>query len=235
MVTTAAIVSLRHSVCGICLFLKIGKEIPHWPVALLLGIVLWNFFTEVTKQGLKSIVNSGGIIRKINFPKYVIVISTSLSALINLAINLCVVLVFAIINQVDFTWSMLLVFPYIVEIYFFAIGLAFLLGTINVKYRDIDYIWEIVIQAMFYGSAIIYPVTRVIDRGRHFAEALLLNPVAQAIQDARHFAVSGELPTLHTITDNIWIILTPYAVAVVVFALGAWYFRRRSPYFAEEV
>src|SRR5690606_38226206 len=105
--------------------LHIGKEIPHWGVALLLGIVLWNFFSEVVNQGLKSIVNSGGIIRKINFPKYIIVISTSLSAFINLAINLVVIAIFAAIDHVVPSWSMLLIPVFIVELYLFALGLAF--------------------------------------------------------------------------------------------------------------
>lgn len=68
--------------------LGVGAEIENWGVALLLGIVMWTFFMEVVGQGLKSIVGSGGIIRKINFPKYIIVVSTSLSAIINLHINL---------------------------------------------------------------------------------------------------------------------------------------------------
>lgn len=72
-------------------FLKVGHDIPHWPVAMLLGIVLWNFFSEVTNVGITSVVNRGDVIRKINFPKYVIVLASSMSALINLAINLAVI------------------------------------------------------------------------------------------------------------------------------------------------
>ncbi len=215
--------------------LHIGKEIEHWGVALLLGIVLWNFFSEVVKQGLKSVVSSGGIIRKINFPKYIVVVSTSLSAIINLLINLVVVGVFALIDQVQPGWSMLLLPLFIVEIYVFALGLAFLLGAINVKFRDIGYIWEVVSQALFYGSAIMFPLNRVVDMSHAVAQLLVLNPLSQAIQDARYFTITQDVDTLHTLTNSPFIIITPYIIAAMIFVFGASYFRRRSPYFAEEV
>lgn len=215
--------------------LKVGAGIPHWPVALLLGIVLWNFFSEITKQGLKSVVSSGGIIRKINFPKYIIVVSTSLSAIINLLINLVVVAVFAVVSHVEPTWGMLLLPLFILELYVFALGIAFILGTVNVKFRDVGYIWEVVSQALFYGSAIMFPVTRIIDKSHDLAIIFLMNPLALTISDARHFAVTHALPTIHVLTDNILIIMIPHVVAILTLVIGAFYFRKRSPYFAEEI
>lgn len=76
-------------------FLRVGDSIPHFPLYLLVGIVLWNFFTEVTNGSVSAIVDKGGLLRKINFPKYVILLATSFSALINLAINSVVIIVFA--------------------------------------------------------------------------------------------------------------------------------------------
>src|SRR5690349_2541607 len=89
-------------------FLKFGEGIEHFEVSLLLGIVMWTFFTEATGQGMQAIVARGDLIRKINFPKYIIVISGTISALINLLLNLVVVLLFIIINGVDIKWSILL-------------------------------------------------------------------------------------------------------------------------------
>ena len=94
-------------------FLKIGSDIPNWPLALLFGIVLWNFFAEVTNNGLNAIVGRGDVIRKINFPKYVIVLSSSISALINLGLNLIVIGVFMIFSDVNLSWSALLTPLYI--------------------------------------------------------------------------------------------------------------------------
>jgi len=215
--------------------LGIGSEIKHWGVALLLGIVMWTFFSEVVNQGLKSVVSSGGIIRKINFPKYIIVMSASLSAIINLTINLVVVALFAILSGVDLSWGMLLIPVFILQLYIFALGMAFLLSTINVKFRDVGYIWEVVSQALFYGSAIMFPLNRVVEMSNDVAILLMLNPIAQTIQDARYFGITSDVATTHTLTDNLLVIIFPIIFSIMVFIVGAYYFRRRSPYFAEDV
>lgn len=216
-------------------FLRIGSDIPHWPVALLLGIVLWNFFSEVTNTGVTSIVNRGDIIRKLNFPKYVIILAGSISALINLGINLLVIMVFMAINGVDPSWSMLIAPLFILEIFIFALGLSFILSALFVRLRDINYIWEIIMQALFYASAIIYPLAMVIDRSTLMAQLMLLNPVAQAVQDARHFMISDVNPTLYSLTGSLLISAVPILLVVITAVIGALYFRRRSPYFAENV
>lgn len=216
-------------------FLKIGSDVPYWPVQLLLGIILWSFFSEVTNNGVGSIVGRGDVIRKINFPKYVIVLASSISAFINLAINLLVLGVFMIASGVPFHFEMILSPFLILELFVFALGIAFLLSTLFVRLRDINYIWEIIMQGLFYASVVIYPVTMIIDKGEHFAQLLLLNPVAQVIQDTRHNLISTDTQTLYSLSNNLLIALIPYALVVVVAITGAWYFRKRSPYFAEEV
>src|SRR3981081_248471 len=85
-------------------FLKVGQDIPHKAVYLLLGIVLWSYFTEVTLGGVGSIVGRGDLLRKINFPKYVIVVAGSFSALINLALNFVIIGVFMVLGHVELTW-----------------------------------------------------------------------------------------------------------------------------------
>jgi len=217
-------------------FLRVGSGIPHWPVAMLLGIVLWNFFSEVTNIGLTSIVSRGDIIRKINFPKYVILLAGSVSALINLVLNLFVIGVFMWINQVNLSWSALLSPLYIIEIFIFALGLSFILSTIFVKLRDMNYIWEIIMQALFYASAVIYPISMVVERSATIAQVLLLNPVAQAIQDARQTLIYDQTPTLLSISSgNILIAFIPIALVIAVFIFGAWFFKKQSPNFAENV
>lgn len=215
--------------------LGIGKGVENWGVALLLGIVMWTFFQEVVKQGLKSIVSNGGVIRKINFPKYIIVASTSLSAIINLLINLVVVIIFAFINNIEPSWSMLLIFVFIFQLYIFGLGLAFLFSAINVKFRDIDYIWDVLTQALFYGSAIMFPLNQVVSFSHNAAVLLSLSPITQAIQDARHWGITTTANNTLAITDNVYVLLAPFIVTVLTFIFGAWYFRRKSPYFAEEV
>ena len=78
--------------------LKMGGDIPHYPVYLLAGTVLWSFFSECTSQGIQAIVARGDLLRKISFPKWILVVSATVTALINFLINLGVVIIFAIVS-----------------------------------------------------------------------------------------------------------------------------------------
>lgn len=217
-------------------FLKIGNNIPHWPVALLLGIVLWNFFADVTNNGVTSVVNQGDVIRKINFPKYIIILTGSVSALINLFLNIVVIAVFMVFNQVSLSWSALLSPIYIIEVFVFALGLSFILSALFVKLRDINYIWEIIMQALFYVSAVIYPLAYVIDKSHIAAQLILLNPIAQAIQDIRHVLIYDQTPTLFSVSGgNLLVSAIPIVIVAIVITFGALFFKKQSPTFAENV
>src|SRR3954454_2622557 len=104
-------------------FLKLGVGIPHFPVYLLLGIVIWNFFNEMTVMSLGSIVGRGDLIRKIRIPRWIIVLSSSISALINLFLNMIVVLVFLFVNHVDLLKPTLWLPLIFLEVYIFALGI----------------------------------------------------------------------------------------------------------------
>jgi ABC-2 type transport system permease protein len=214
--------------------IKLGT-VEHYAVYLLLGIVLWTFFAEATNQGLSSIVSRGDVLRKINVPKYIIVLSTTFSALINLVLNLVIVAVLMAINGVEFHVSALMLPLYIFEIYILALGLAFYLSAVNVKYRDTSHIWEIIMQAAFYATPIIYPLGVIVTKSELAAKLLLMNPVAQAIQGARYSLVTTDTITLTTLFRNDWYILIPLTIVLLVFIGGTLYFKHSSKYFAENI
>lgn len=216
-------------------FLNLGRDIEHFPVYLLLGIVLWNFFAEATGLGLQSIVGRGDLIRKINFPKYIIVISATISSLINLGINLAVVFVFMIINQVALRPEALLIIPLIIELYIFSLAVAFFLAALNVKLRDIGYLWEIFMQALFYATPIIYPLAMVTSQSMLAAKIIMLNPVAQVIQDARFALVSKDTITGYQLFSGSWYVLIPFAIVSVLIVFAAIFFRKNSKKFAENI
>ena len=215
--------------------LKFGSDIPHYPVYLLTGTTLWSFFTECTSQGIQAIVARGDLLRKISFPKYIVVVSTTFTALINLGINLIVVVVFALLNGVMPSLYWLLVPFSVFELYCLSLGIAFLFGAINVKYRDIASIWEVLVQALFYAIPIIYPVTMVANSSQLAAKIILLNPIAQVIQDVRHNLVTVETITSWNYLGHPGLALIPILLAAIVLLVGASYFRRKSRFFAEEV
>lgn len=214
--------------------LRIGNDIPHYPVYLLTGTVLWSFFTECSQQGIQAMIGRGDLIRKISFPKYIVTVSTTLTAVINLLINLVVVDIFALINGVTPSWSWLLVLPLVFELYLLALGIAFLLGSINVKYRDIGSIWDVIIQALFYAIPIIYPVSMVVETSTFAAKIILLNPIAQVIQDVRWSLITSEATTTVNFVGG-WAELFAIGLVLFIFVVGALTFRKRSRFFAEEI
>lgn len=215
--------------------LKIGGDIPHYPVYLLAGTTMWSFFTECTSQGIQAIVNRGDLLRKISFPKYIVVVSATLTAVINMLINLVVIIIFALLNGVTPSPMWLLAIPAILELYLLSLGLAFLLGAINVKYRDITSIWEVFVQALFYAVPIIYPISMVASTSEIAAKIILLNPIAQSIQDIRHSIITTETVTIWNFLDNPFLIIIPILLVALVLVFGALVFRRKSKFFAEEV
>lgn len=217
--------------------LRFGGDIPHYPVYLLTGTVLWSFFTECTGQGIQAIVQRGDLLRKISFPKWIIVVSATATALINLSINLAVIIIFALINGVTPSLTWLFIIPIIIELYAFSLGIAFFLGAINVKYRDVTSIWDVLIQALFYAVPIIYPLSMVIESGAFglvAARLIMLNPVAQVIQDARYSLITHESITNWSLNHGL-VSLIPILIVLLALALAALFFRHRSKRFAEEV
>lgn len=216
-------------------FLRLGKDVAHYPIYLLLGVVLWNFFTETTNNGLQAIISRGDLIRKINFPKYIIVISGTISALINLCFSLVVVFIFLLFNGVGLTWESLWFIPLLIELYIFSLALAFALATLNVKYRDTGYLWEIFLQAAFYATPIIYPLTLVITQSAIAAKLIMLNPVAQIIQDSRYVLVTHNSVTANQLSSQWYYLAIPFLIVVLTSVIGVWYFKRNSSKFAETI
>ena len=212
---------------------SLGKDVPHYPVYLLLGIVIWNFFIEMTSQSLGSIVSRGDLIRKIRIPRWIIVFSTSISALINLSLNLIIVVVFILINHVDLFKTALLLPLILAEVYVFALGISLFLSAAFVKFRDLSYIWEVILQGAFYLTPILNPMSRITDIT--FQKAILLNPMAQAIQDARYTTVTRQAVTTYHVFQGGWYAYTPFIVVVLVLVGGLQYFKKEAKHFAENV
>jgi len=216
------------------LVIKSGDGIPHFPVYLLLGIVLWTFFTDMTTQSLGSIVGRGDLIRKIRIPRWIIIFSSSISALINLGLNLVVVIVVMVINHVAITGNIFLLPLILLEIYLFALGISLFLSAAFVKFRDIGYIWEVILQLGFYLTPILYSMTIIPEK---YQKLQLLNPMAQAMQDARYTVVSQH-PKVITIArafDGGWYTVIPFVLVGIALVGGLVYFKSQADSFAENI
>lgn len=217
--------------------LRFGGDIPHYPVYLLVGTNIWSFFTECTAQGIQAIVSRGELLRKVCFPKYIVVVSATLTAVINLLINLVVIVIFALLDGITPSWTWLLVPLALFELYILSLGISFLLGAINVKYRDVTSIWDVCIQALFYAIPIIYPISMIAASSQLAAKVILLDPIAQVIQDVRFLLVTDQTVTTwnYVGNENVFLKFIPLLITIFVLIWGSWFFRRRSKKFAEEI
>jgi ABC-2 type transport system permease protein len=214
---------------------NINKGVPHLGVFLLLGIVLWNFFLETTMIGMTSVVARGDLIRKISIPRYLVVMSSSASALINLLLNMVVVFIFVLIDKVHPTASWVLTFPLIIELFVLATAIAFFLSALFVKFRDVTFIWEVLMQAAFYGTPILYALTTTTNLvPLRLQQLLLLNPVAQIIQDMRHSVVTKTTTTGWHILPFKYAIV-PILIVIAVTIISILYFKKQSKFFAENI
>jgi ABC-2 type transport system permease protein len=205
---------------------------PHFAFQLLLGIVIWNFFSESISNATNVVASNGGLIKKAFFPRATLVVASSLSAFITFTINILLIVAIATpFGQMELGWRSLAIFPLIFELYLLILGLGMLLSSLFVFYRDIGHIWEVTSQAMFYASAVVFPLSSTFLSTRD-RQILALNPVAQIIEDSRHALVTPEALWTVNILPS-WTAAIPLLVVLLSVAVGYRVFQRLSPRFAE--
>jgi ABC-2 type transport system permease protein len=214
--------------------LKAGSTSHRFTMQLLVGIVVWTFFAETTGIAVNAIVVNGNLINKASFPRAILVIASSLSALMTFAINLALIVVIAgATHNLSLGWHSLVAVPLLVELYALVIGIALGLSALFVFYRDLGHIWEILVQLLFYGSAVVFPLSRSILHGA--VTLVALNPVAQIIEDVRHALVTQDprVPWTATILGTAFAV--PMLLVTVVLVAGVAIFRVLSPQFSENL
>lgn len=217
---------------------KLNSGVPHIGVCMLFGIVLWNFFLETTIIGMSSVVSHGDLIRKISIPRYLVVVSSSASALINLLLNLLVIFAFALLDGVRPELSWLLLLPILAELFVFSSAMAFFLAALFVKFRDVTYIWEVLMQAAFYATPILF-VFATVSAGKvlvplHIQKIMLLNPMGQIIQDARHVMITPDVSTGWGLLRFRYAII-PVVLVAIITLIATIYFKKQSKFFAENI
>jgi ABC-2 type transport system permease protein len=212
-------------------FVRIGSDIEHYPVYLLIGIVLWSYFAESTTTALHCIVDKGDLIRKVYFPRIVILLSSSISALITLSLNLLVIFLFLLLARISINIYFPLFFLLILELYLLSLGISLFLAALYTKFRDFGHIWEVGLQLLFYASPIIYPLAIVPAK---YQKLVLLSPISQIVQDARKVLIGPEVVTSMDVL-RLPLSLIPYLIPPILVVIGWAYFMRSASRFAEEV
>ena len=148
-------------------------------------------------------------------------------------LNLVVVAVFMVINHVSLMSTALLLPLILLEVYTLALGCSLFLSAAFVKFRDLNYIWEVVMQAGFYLTPILYPLKRVASPT--LQKLILLNPVGQAVQDARYSLITHKTSTIHQVFMGGWYSYIPFVVVTAVLIGGLLYFKSQASSFAENI
>jgi len=214
---------------------RLGGDVELYPPALLLGVVLYTFMTEATGGALTSMVDRESLIRKIDFPRLAVPLASVLSAVLNVALNTLVVIVFLLISGGAVRWAWLELPLLLAWLTVLAAGLGMLLSALYVQFRDVRPIWDVVLQVFFYASPIFYPIDVVLQRNETLATVLMLNPFAVALQQARHAVVAPSHPSAAEAINQPALLLVPAAITLAVVAGGYAVFSRRAPRMAEDL
>jgi ABC-2 type transport system permease protein len=211
---------------------KVGDDVPHYPVYLLASIVLFQFFADSTSQGLQSLLQRESLLRKMRFPRMVIPLSVVLTNLFNLAMNTIAVLVFVLANGIEPRWTWLLMPVLIVALIVLATGAAMLTSALYVRFRDLAPIWEIVLQIAFYASPVLYVISQVPSAYQH---PLAANPLGMVMTQMRHWVIDPSAPSAVDAIGGWTAMMIPIGVIIGVFVVGFWVFQRETPHIAENL
>jgi ABC-2 type transport system permease protein len=209
---------------------------PHYGVYLLTGLVLWGYFSEVTVNCVTCLVARESLLRKVRFPRMVVPLSVSLTSIFNLGLNLIVVVVFALASGITPTVSWLELIPILLGFIVLATGFGMLLSALYVRFRDVQPIWEVAIQAWFYSSPIMYTALTYRGLSPGVEHIALISPPAMLLTQAGHALIGGHrYPDAASAASGSAPVILAIALIPAVFALGWWVFTREAPRVAENL
>jgi ABC-2 type transport system permease protein len=213
---------------------------PYYGAALLLGIVLFTFFSEASGGAVSSLVNRENLVRKIEFPRLAVPVSIVITALMNLSLNLVPVLIFLFAAGGGVHWSWLELPLLVLMLAAFTAGLAMILSVSFVSYRDVRPIWDVVLQMTFYASGIFIAIAgigaiHVFGVKVSLSHVLMANPFAAILEQARHVFIDHSYPTAASAIGGGALILIPLGIGFATVVGGFVLFDRRAPRVAEQL
>jgi len=210
---------------------RLDATVPNYAIFLLIGIALFQFFSEATTRTMGEIVAQSQLMRKLPLPPLVIVLAVSVSSLIDFALHAVALAVFIAISGIAPHLDWLALIPLVLELYVFVLGVSMIVAALHAQFRDMRSIWDLGTRMFFYGSAIFFPVSLLPG----WAQAVVLgNPFGQVMQDARALILdSNDTVTVPDAMGGPLGYAVPLLLTALLFAFGYVFFRRRQPWFAE--
>lgn len=209
----------------------LDRGVPHYAQYLLSALVLWMFFLDATTNATFSLVRQAELLRKIAVPRAAVPLAVVLRALMDLGLNLLLIVLFLFISGITPRLEWFEIPVLIVGVAGLGTGFALLLSALYVRLRDVDQVWAVIGQILFFGSAILYAVSALPPAVRK--PILLLNPLAAIFTQMRHALIDPRAPTAAMVAGGrLWLLL-PLAVVAAVLAVGVAVFARVTSTAAE--
>lgn len=203
------------------------NSIAHFPIFFLAGLLPWNFFVGATLGSVGSIAGNGHLISRVYFPRDILPLAVVLANLVNFLLAFIILFALALVYRLPLNLS-LFALPVVILLQCgFCFGLGLFLAALNVHFRDTQQVVEVLVQAWFFVTPIIYPIEfiKTVEL-RVIVEAL--NPMAALIGGYRAILYAGQFPD--------WRVLEVTALEVLVLLVfGYWFFHKNSANFVEQL
>jgi ABC-2 type transport system permease protein len=219
---------------------KLSAGAPLFPVAILLGIVMYNLFSEGTAGAVSCLLNRENLVRKIEFPRLAVPLATGITSLMNYSLNMIPVVVFLLAAGGAIRWTWIEVPALVLLLTAFITGLAAVLSVSYVRYRDVRPIWEVVLQMMFYGSPIFYSISSLkhltlLGVRVNIAHVMMANPFSAILEQMRHVLISPRYPNAAQAIGGPAMLMIPVGIGLAVIVFGFLLFDREAPRVAEQL
>ncbi|QUO33459.1 ABC transporter permease [Faecalicatena sp. Marseille-Q4148] len=187
---------------------KFGME--NFPVYLLSGQLIFNFYSDATTSSMSAIINNASLIKKIYIPKYLFVVSRVISSIINLCASFCAMIIVMVALKVELHYTVLLAWIPMLLLMFFSLGAGLVLSAITVKFRDIMHLYSVFVTALMYLTPVIYPMNLLPEKVKMI---VMCNPLTNILNMFRNVMMYNTLPSVTSIIIGI-------AEAAVMLAIG---------------
>lgn len=201
------------------------SNIEHYAVYLCCGLIPWQYFALVVNRGNAVIVDNGGVIKKVYFPREILPISLVTSECVNFLISTIIIIGFVIFSGIGLSYSILWYFPVLLVQYILSVGVAFIVSSVTVYLRDLQHILGIIMQLLFYGTPIVYSMSSVPDV---FKWIVKINPMSYILEAYRNIFYLKIRPSLKELS-------IPLIMGIILVIVGYMVFKKLEKRFAEEL
>lgn len=197
------------------------SDIPYFPVYVLSGRIIWDMYSQSTMQSMSSIVGNAGLIKKVYVPKYIFPLSRCLSTLVNTGFSLIAMLIVMLIVGVKITPVLLLLPLALLYVLLFAVGVGMLLAALTVFFRDVSYLYEVLLTAWMYFTPLFYPASVLPE---HLQFIFKINPLYYMVDYFRQIVMYQTFPSM---SEN----LICLSIGIITFILGFYVFYKKQDKF----